>query len=135
MWRVIVVEKTRTGKGRVAEYIGNYNPHSKPKIFNLDLEKYEKWTKNGAQPTDAVLRLKGKLIDKNKDYQKIVKAKVYKTKKTEEIKKEVPKVAKVEKTEEVKEEKVAEAVEAPIEEETVEEPKEEVKEKVKDSAE
>jgi len=99
-WKIVVVEKTKTGKGRVSDYIGSYNPHKKPKEFKLDVEKYEKWVKNGAQPTDAVIRLKGKLMDKNKEYQKEVKAKVYKKKKTEESKKEAPKKEK--KGEEIK---------------------------------
>ena len=109
-WRVVVVEKTRTGKGNVSDYIGNYNPHTKPKRFLLDLEKYEKWIKNGAQPTDSVKRLKGNFIDKNKEYQKEVRAKVYKKKKVEEPKKEIKKEIKEEikegnLEEEVKEEK------------------------------
>ena len=72
-WRVVVVEKTKTGKGLVTDYIGNYNPHKKPKEFRLDIEKYTKWVKNGAQPTDTVKRLKGNFIDKNKDYHEEVK--------------------------------------------------------------
>ncbi|MBI2448491.1 30S ribosomal protein S16 [Candidatus Microgenomates bacterium] len=80
-WRIVVVEKTKTGKGNVADYIGHYNPLSSPKLMVLDAEKYEKWIKFGAQPTDSVLRLKGKLVDKTKDYQKKVKTKVYKSKK------------------------------------------------------
>ena len=79
-WRVVVVEKTKTGRGRVAEYIGNYNPNLKPKEFNLNVERYEYWVGVGAQPTDMVLRLKGKFIDKNKDYQKVVPTKIYKKK-------------------------------------------------------
>lgn len=80
-WRVIVVEKTKTGKGNFTDAIGNYNPFGGQKSFVLDVEKFEKYVKDGAQPTDAVLRLKGRFIDKNKDYQKLVKAKVYKKKK------------------------------------------------------
>ncbi|HRY60095.1 MAG TPA: 30S ribosomal protein S16 [Patescibacteria group bacterium] len=101
-WRVVVVEKTRTGKGAVTDYIGNYNPHLHPKEFKLDIEKYDKWVGSGAQPTDTVKRLKGKMIDKTKDYQKEVEIKVYKSKKPEEAKKEAPKPA--EKKEETKEE-------------------------------
>lgn len=110
-WRVVVVEKTKTGKGRVSDYIGSYNPHTKPKQFKLEIEKYDKWVKNGAQPTDSVLRLKGNFIDKTKEYQKEVRAKVYKKKKPEEVKKEAPKKVETE----IAEEK-AEAVEAPVEE-------------------
>lgn len=135
-WRVVVVEKTKTGKGRVSDYIGNYNPHTKPKRFLLDIEKYEKWIKNGAQPTDTIVRLKGNFLDKNKEYQKVVKAKVYKKKKTEEVKKGVKKEIK----EEIKnEEPVKGTVEAnggSPEEKIVEEKSEkEIKEEVKEEKE
>ena len=134
-WRVIVVEKTKTGKGRVTEYIGNYNPHLNAKEFKLDTERFSYWVKVGAQPTDAVLRLKGRFIDKDKKYKEIVKAKVYKKKSKGE---EASPVAK-EKIATPKEEKV----EAPVSEEKIEkaekveekapekkEKKEEAKEKV-----
>ncbi len=80
-WRVIVVEKHKTGKGNFTDAIGSYNPFGERKSFILDIEKFEKYVKNGAQPTDSVLRLKGRYIDKNKDYQKLVVAKNYKSKK------------------------------------------------------
>jgi len=113
-WKVVVVEKTRTGKGRVSDYIGSYNPHTKPKQFKLDIEKYDQWVKNGAQPTDSVIRLKGNFIDKTKEYQKEVRAKVYKKKKPEEVKKEVKKEIGEEKVEtvETSAEEVKEAPEA-----------------------
>ena len=80
-WRVVVVEHSKTGRGAVTEYIGNYNPHLRPKQFQLNSERYAYWVGTGAQPTDAVLRLKGRFIDKTKEYQEIVKPKVYKSKK------------------------------------------------------
>lgn len=76
-WRVVVVESTRTGKGRVADYIGSYNPMVTPKQFQLDGAKYDQWVKNGAQPTDAVVRLKGRMIDKSPEYKTAVKTKIY----------------------------------------------------------
>ena len=143
-WRVVVVEKTKTGKGRVTDYIGSYNPHSKPKDFKIDIEKYDNWIKNGAQPTDSVLRLKGNFIDKTKDYQKEVKAKVYKSKKPEEVKKEAVKAEKEKVTEVAKEikedaiavedikEAIAEAATIPEPEEKKEEPA--VEEKAEEEA-
>jgi small subunit ribosomal protein S16 len=124
-WRVVVVEKAKTGKGRVCDYIGNYNPHTKPKQFKLDMEKYDKWIKNGAQPTDPIIRLKGNFIDKNKEYLKEVKGKIYKKKKPEEVKKEAPKAPAP--TE------APETTEAPVEE--VKEEKTEVAEVVEPEAE
>ena len=130
-WRVVVVERTKTGKGSVSDYIGNYNPHLKPKEFKLDLEKFEKWIKFGAQPTDAVLRLKGKFIDKTKDYQKEVKSKIYKKKKEEKPQEEAkPEAPKSEETESKVEEQVevetkTEETEAVEENKNQEEPKSE----------
>jgi len=121
-WRVVVVEKTRTGKGAATDYIGSYNPNVKPKAFKLDIEKYADWLKKGAQPTDSIKRLKGRYIDKSKDYQKEVGTKLYKSKKPEEEKKaEAPKVEKAE--EPIVEEKAAEPTEQTAEqkEDTVEE--------------
>ena len=83
-WRIVVVEKTRTGKGSVSDYIGHYHPHLKPKSFVIDMEKFKFWKEKGAQPTETVTRLIGRFIEKNKDYQKIVKTKIYKSKKPED---------------------------------------------------
>ena len=130
-WRVVVVEKTKTGRGRVTEYIGNYNPHLKPREFKIDQERYDHWVGVGAQPTDSVLRLKGKHIDKSKDYQKIVKTKVYKkkTKKGEEAK---PKPDQA-KTEQPVIDKAEQGQEAESEQTAVEEPKvEEAKEETQE---
>ncbi|MFA7308716.1 MAG: 30S ribosomal protein S16 [Patescibacteria group bacterium] len=90
-WRVVVVESARTGRGRVTDFIGNYNPMISRKEFNLDIDKYNDWIKKGAQPTDTVLRLKGRFVDKNKDYQKEVPLKVYRN-----AEKEAAKVAEAE---------------------------------------
>lgn len=128
-WRVVVVEKTKTGKGVVTDYIGNYNPHKKPKEFRLDLEAYAKWVGNGAQPTDTVKRLKGNFIDKNKAYQEEVKAKVYKRKKPQE--QETKKTI----NQENKEEAQGEKVEAVVEEAPIEEAKEDVVEETSVEAE
>jgi len=126
-WRVVVVEKSKTGKGSVTDYIGSYNPHVKPKDFRVDIEKYDKWVKNGAQPTDTVKRLKGRFIDKTNDYQKEVGVKIYKSKKPEEEKKpEAPSVS-AEVSNDKKVEKPAEPV--------AEEPKEEIVEKEEVAAE
>lgn len=124
-WRVVVVEKTKTGRGSVSDYIGSYDPNVKPKNFVLDIERYDHWVKCGAQPTDSILRLKGTFIDKTKEYQKVTGVKVYKSKKAEEEKPAAAPVAE-KKTEEATE--TPEVVEEKVEEEKpVEEAKPEEK--------
>ena len=95
-WRIVVVERTKTGKGAVSDYIGNYNPHVNPKQFNLDVEKFNDWVRKGAQATDTVKRLKGRFVDDNKDYQKEVKTKIYQNKNPEAAKEAAPIAPKVE---------------------------------------
>ena len=55
-YRVIVQEAHRQPtSGRVVASIGSYNPHTKEST--LDKEKAEYYLKNGAQPSDRVVRL------------------------------------------------------------------------------
>lgn len=56
MYRFIVQEAHRQPtSGRVVAQLGSYNPHSKEVV--LDKEKAEAFLKNGAQPSDRVVRL------------------------------------------------------------------------------
>lgn len=55
-YRVIVQEAHRQPtSGKLVANIGNYNPHTKE--TNLDKEKAEFYLKNGAQPSDRVVKL------------------------------------------------------------------------------
>lgn len=55
-YRVIVQEANRQPtSGKLVANIGNYNPHTKE--VNLDKEKAEFYLKNGAQPSDRVVKL------------------------------------------------------------------------------
>ncbi|MCL2859256.1 MAG: 30S ribosomal protein S16 [Oscillospiraceae bacterium] len=59
----IVIADSRTARnGKIIEEIGYYNPMTNPAEIKIDLEKVEKWIKNGAKPTDTVRYL----IDKSK---------------------------------------------------------------------
>jgi small subunit ribosomal protein S16 len=42
-------------RGRIVEYLGNYNPHTKE--FKFEAKKVSKYIDNGAQPSDKVARL------------------------------------------------------------------------------
>lgn len=53
-YRVVVADGRYPRNGRFIEEIGTYNPCVDPAEVNIDMEKAEKWIKNGAQPTETV---------------------------------------------------------------------------------
>lgn len=53
-YRVVVADSRAPRDGRCIEEIGYFNPMTEPAQVKLDMEKVEKWMKNGAQPTDRV---------------------------------------------------------------------------------
>lgn len=56
VYRVAVQEAQRhPSSGRVIAYVGSYNPHTKES--KVDVEKVERYLKNGAQPTPRVVKL------------------------------------------------------------------------------
>ena len=56
-YRVVVADSRYPRDGRFIEEIGYYNPMKKPAEIKIDMEKAEKWIKNGAQPTETVKAL------------------------------------------------------------------------------
>ncbi len=56
-YRVVVADSRYPRDGRFIEEIGTYNPLTDPATINIDVEKAQKWVKNGAQPTDIVKKL------------------------------------------------------------------------------
>jgi len=56
-YRVVVADSRYPRDGRFIEEIGTYNPLTDPSTINIDIEKAQKWIKNGAQPTDTVKSL------------------------------------------------------------------------------
>ncbi len=56
-YRVVVADSRFPRDGRFIEEIGTYDPIANPAKINIDLEKADKWLKNGAQPTDSVKSL------------------------------------------------------------------------------
>jgi len=59
-YRVVVADSRYPRDGRFIEEIGYYNPMKKPAEVKIDMEKAEKWIKNGAQPTETVKALLAK---------------------------------------------------------------------------
>ena len=64
-YRVVVADERMPRDGRFIEEIGYYNPMTNPAEVKIDAEKAQKWSKNGAQPTDTVRALlkKSGIID------------------------------------------------------------------------
>lgn len=53
-YRIVVADSRYPRDGRFIEEIGTYNPMVEPVEIKIDMEKADKWIKNGAQPTDTV---------------------------------------------------------------------------------
>ena len=53
-YRIVVADARAPRDGRCIEEIGTYNPLTNPAVINVDVEKAQNWSKNGAQPTDTV---------------------------------------------------------------------------------
>ena len=56
-YRIVVADSRAPRDGRCIEEIGHYNPMVEPSEIKLDMEKVEKWIRNGAQPTERVKSL------------------------------------------------------------------------------
>ena len=56
-YRVVVADSRSPRDGKIVEKIGTYDPMTDPATIALDIEKVEKWIKNGAKPTDTVKAL------------------------------------------------------------------------------
>jgi len=129
-YRVVVADSRSPQKGRFVEIVGFYNPRTEPPTVELKEERLRYWLSQGAQPTDAVLRLLEKqgLVDGTARAEKWAKAAAA-VEEAEEAAEAVEAVEEaeeaaeaVEAVEEVEEaEEVAEAVEAVEEVEEAEE--------------
>jgi len=126
-YRVVVADSRSPQKGRFVEIVGFYNPRTEPPTVELKEERLRYWLSQGAQPTDAVLRLLEKqgLVDGTARAEKWAKAAAA----VEEAEEGAEAVEAVEEAEEGAEaveaveeaEEVAEAVEAVEEVEEAEE--------------
>ena len=56
-YRVVVADARARRDGRIIEEVGRYNPLTEPATVKFDLEKIDRWIKDGAQPTETVARL------------------------------------------------------------------------------
>lgn len=56
-YRIIAADKESPRDGRFLEILGHYNPRTEPFSCRLDEGKIYEWLKNGAQPTESVLKI------------------------------------------------------------------------------
>lgn len=70
-YRIVVADSRAPRDGRCIEEIGYFNPMTEPVQVKLDMEKVEKWIKNGAQPTDRVRSIVEYVKKESKQAQKI----------------------------------------------------------------
>jgi len=60
-YRVVAADSRSPRDGKFIEIIGHYNPLTDPATISIDEGKALKWLRYGAQPTDTVRSLLGKL--------------------------------------------------------------------------
>jgi small subunit ribosomal protein S16 len=56
-YRVVVTDSRSPRDGRFIEVIGSYEPRSEPSKIVVDSEKALHWLRQGAQPTERVVKL------------------------------------------------------------------------------
>ena len=56
-YRIVAADKESPRDGRFLEILGFYNPRTEPFTFQVNEERIYHWMKNGAQPSDSVMKL------------------------------------------------------------------------------
>ncbi len=56
-FRVVAADARSPRDGRFIEIVGTYNPRTEPSDIKIDNAKAVRWLRNGAQPTDRVVKL------------------------------------------------------------------------------
>ena len=56
-YRVVAINSGTRRDGRPLEFLGYYNPHTKPAEVKIDASKVDAWIKKGAQLSDTVKNL------------------------------------------------------------------------------
>jgi small subunit ribosomal protein S16 len=51
-YRIVVADKRKARDGKFIELLGTYHPGTK--VLKLDMDKFQKWTKVGAQPSGTL---------------------------------------------------------------------------------
>lgn len=56
-YRVVAIEKQRARDGRALEILGFYDPLTEPATVKLDADRLDAWIKQGAEPSETVVKL------------------------------------------------------------------------------
>ena len=56
-FRIVAAEREHPRDGRFLEAVGTYNPRTHPSTITLDEARVYHWLKNGAQPSESVMKL------------------------------------------------------------------------------
>lgn len=56
-YRIIAIDKSKPRDSRYLDLLGHYDPMPDESIVKIDLNKYDKWIKKGAKPTQTVKSL------------------------------------------------------------------------------
>ena len=56
-YRVVAINSGTRRDGRPLEFLGYYNPHTKPAEVKIEADKVDAWIKKGAQLSDTVKSL------------------------------------------------------------------------------
>ena len=56
-YRIVIADSRSPRDGAFIEQLGTYNPLVEPAAISFDEDRAGKWLKDGAQPSDTVLRM------------------------------------------------------------------------------
>ena len=57
IYRIVATDSRSPRDGRFIEHIGQYDPNHDPARVSVQLDRYDYWVGQGAQPSDTVSRL------------------------------------------------------------------------------
>lgn len=60
-FRVVVTDSRTARDSSFVEVLGHYNPRTKPEKLEIDRDRLAHWLKVGAQPSDSVRTLVGRM--------------------------------------------------------------------------
>ena len=56
-YRIVAAEKEDPATGDFLEILGHYNPRTRPATVDLDEARFFHWMRNGAQPSDSLVKV------------------------------------------------------------------------------
>ena len=56
-YRIVAMDERLPTSGRPLEFLGTYDPVSKPEKFDIKIERFDAWIAKGAQPSATIRSL------------------------------------------------------------------------------